>query len=158
MLCVRCWDCRWVVSLLYLTGSRQAGYWYSSALIFGWLDMIPVLKGNGINKKPNNDYIDFWVTISKWYIINASKSRNLWRVDWNERYLAHEFLRESSWCFIFYVISFDFALSSSAFAFWFYFFKNRPEVPLLTLTEGYLEPSWTSMMELFLRKYLTAEI
>ena len=36
--------------------------------------MIPILKVNGINKKPINIYIDFQVTIFKPYIVNAQKS------------------------------------------------------------------------------------
>ena len=39
-----------------------------------WIIVIPFLKGNGINKKPIIIYIDFQVTISKWYIVNAAKS------------------------------------------------------------------------------------
>ena len=36
--------------------------------------MITILKGNGINKKKIDIYIDFQVTISKSYIVNALKS------------------------------------------------------------------------------------
>ena len=45
-----------------------------SALLFGWMYVIPFLKGNGINKKPIINDIDFQVTISKWCIVNAPKS------------------------------------------------------------------------------------
>ena len=73
LLCARCWlcCCGWItklegsISLPYLIGNRQICYSYISALIFGWRDVIPFLKGNDINKKPVIIYIDFQVTISK---------------------------------------------------------------------------------------------
>ena len=124
-----------------LKSSRQACYSHSSALIFGWLDLIPILKGNGNNKNPVNIYIDFQVITSEWYIFNAPKSLEGW--------FSRTYFKRNPWCFIFYMPSFDFAFSASAFDFWFYFFKNRPKVLALTLRVRYLEPSQTSMMELF---------
>ena len=60
LLCVRCLLCycgcvtklEGSISLPYLIGNLQICYSYISALIFGWMDVIPFLKGNGINKKP----------------------------------------------------------------------------------------------------------
>ena len=82
LLCARCWlcCCDWITKLkgsispTYLIGIHQICYLYISALIFEWMDVILFLKGNGINKKPIIIYIDFQVTISKWCIVNASKS------------------------------------------------------------------------------------
>ena len=78
LLCSRCWlcCCGWItkldenISLPYLIGNRQRCYVYSSALRFGWMDMISG-KENGINKNPIIIYIDFQVTISKWCIVNV---------------------------------------------------------------------------------------
>ena len=96
LLCVRCWLCccgcitklEGSILLPYLIGNRQLCYSYISALIFGWIDVIPFLKGNGINKKPIIIYI---VTISKWCIVNAPKSLKP-IVFWNS-------LELSSWIF-----------------------------------------------------------
>ena len=63
-LCARCWlcCCDWItkregnISLLYFICNRQTCYVYISVLIFGWMDMIPFLKGKGINKKNNYLY------------------------------------------------------------------------------------------------------
>ena len=82
LLCARCWICccGWItklegsISLPYCIGNRQISYSYISALIFGWMDVIPFLKGNGINKKPIIVYIDFQVTMYIWCIVNAPKS------------------------------------------------------------------------------------
>ena len=99
LLCARCWlcCCGWITKLKrsisppYLIGNRQICYLYISAIIFGWMDVIPFLKGNGINKKPIIIYIDFQVTMSKWCIVNAPKS--LKPIDfWNS-------LELSSWIF-----------------------------------------------------------
>ena len=113
-----CW-CGWItklegsISLPHLIGNRQICYSYISALIFGCMNVILFLKGNGISKKPIIIYIDFQVTISKWCIVNASKSLKL--IDfWNS-------LELSSWVFkrtflsfsFFYKLSFDFTFLTS---------------------------------------------
>ena len=74
LLYVRNWSCCWSVSLLYLAGNHS----YSSALIFGWVDMITVLNGNGVNKNAIDIDDDFQVTISKSDIVNAPKSLKGW--------------------------------------------------------------------------------
>ena len=71
LLCAS-WSCCWGVSLLD-RWSPDMLFIYSSALIFRWIDIIPVLKKNGINKKPSDVYMDFQVTI-----VNAPKSLKGW--------------------------------------------------------------------------------
>ena len=68
--CLLC-CCGWItklegnISLPYLIGNHQICYSYISALMFGWMDVMPVPKGNDINKKPIIIYIDFQFIISK---------------------------------------------------------------------------------------------
>ena len=79
-----------------------------SALIFGWMDLISFLKGNGINKKPIIIYIVFQVTISKWCIVNTTKS--LKSTDfWNSLKLSSWIFKRMCLSFSFlYAINFDF--------------------------------------------------
>ena len=108
LLCARCWlcCCGWItkldgkISLPYLIGNRQRCYAYISALSFGWMYMIPFLKGNGINKKPNIIYIDFQVTFSKWCIVNMPKSLNTTDF-WNSLELSSWIFKRTFWVFYF---------------------------------------------------------
>ena len=120
-MCERCWLCccgsitklEGSISLPYLIGYRQICCSYVSALNFWWMDVIPFLKGNGINKKIINIYIDFQVTISRWCIVNLQKSlkptdfwnsleRSSWILKWT--FLSFSF---------FYKLSFDFVFPTS---------------------------------------------
>ena len=119
--CARCFlcCCGWItklegsISLPYLIDNRQICYSYVSTLIFGWMERIPFLKGNGIHKKPIIIYIDFQVAISKWCIVNAPKS--LKPIDfWNSLELSSWIFKKTCLSFsIFYKLSFDFAFPAS---------------------------------------------
>ena len=121
LLCGRSWlcCCGWItklegrVSLPYLIGNRQISYSYISALIFGWMDVMPFLKRNGSNKRPIIIYIDFQVTISKWWIVNAPKSLKLIYF-WNSPELSSWTFKRTFLSFLFfYKLSFNFAFPTS---------------------------------------------
>ena len=100
-------------SLPHLMGNRQICYSYISVLIFGWMDVITFLKGEGTNKKPIIIYIDFHVAISKYSIGNATKFLKPFGF-WNSLELSswifkRIFLSFSSCC----KLSFDFAFPTS---------------------------------------------
>ena len=121
LLCTRCLFCccgqitkvEGSISLPYLIGNWQICYSYVSTLIFGWMNVIPFLIGNGINKKLVIVYINFQVTISKWCIVHASKS--LKPIDfWNSLELNSWIFKRKFLLFSpFDKLSFDFTFPTS---------------------------------------------
>ena len=67
------------------------------------MNLIPLVKGNGINKKPINNCIKFQVIISKWRIVNVLKSLRLIDSSIVNSLDSHEFSREHFWVFHFFI-------------------------------------------------------